>query len=78
MLSDMNTRIHYNIHGQPYRIKGKKPGPKNVVKKEVISLRLYPSTIARLRDTVRREGVTMSAFIEKARFHRESDIRRIA
>ena len=78
MLSDMNTRIHYNIHGQPYRIKGKKPGPKNVVKKEVISLRLYPSTISRLREAAQREGMTVTAFIEKARFHRESDIRRIA
>lgn len=61
----MTARIYYNVHGQPYRIKGKKSGPKNVVRKEMISLRLYPFTIARLKEAAQREGVTVSAFIER-------------
>jgi hypothetical protein len=58
--------VYFDVHGQPFRIKGKKPGPKNVVRKEVLSLRLYPAPIARLREAAKQEGVAVSAFIEKA------------
>ena len=36
-------KIYTKIHGESYTIKVRKPGPKNKVRKEVISLRLYPT-----------------------------------
>ena len=59
-------RSHTNIHGQPYRIKGQKPGPKNKVRKEVGSFRLYPATIEQIRKAAQLNGETVSLFIEKS------------
>ena len=61
----MNKRIHYNIHGQPFQIKGAKPGPKPLpnLRRQIVPIRMnqYEKEMSR-RNAERRE-LSLSEYI---------------